>query len=65
MAERFAYSGISSNLITYLTGPLGESTALAAANVNAWIGTLDVLMKQTGTWVAVFFSHASLTLRWS
>ncbi|KAL0701537.1 hypothetical protein Bca4012_057659 [Brassica carinata] len=26
MAEQFAYYGISSNLITYLTGPLGEST---------------------------------------
>ncbi|KAJ4884382.1 Protein NRT1/ PTR FAMILY 5.11 [Raphanus sativus] len=43
MAERFAFFGISSNLITYLTGPMGESTAVAVANVNAWIGTISFL----------------------
>lgn len=43
IAERFAYYGISSNLITYLTGPLGESTADAAAQVNAWSGAASLL----------------------
>ncbi|CAO2835337.1 unnamed protein product [Amaranthus hypochondriacus] len=38
MAERLAYYGISGNLINFLTGKLGQSTATAAANVNAWSG---------------------------
>ncbi|KAJ4884383.1 Protein NRT1/ PTR FAMILY 5.11 [Raphanus sativus] len=43
MAERFAFFAIASNLITYLTGPMGETTVVAAANVNVWTGTLSFL----------------------
>ncbi|KAG1328033.1 putative protein NRT1/ PTR FAMILY 5.10 [Cocos nucifera] len=42
IAERFAFYGISLNLITYLTGPLGESAAAAAA-VNTWSGVACML----------------------
>ncbi|OVA06133.1 Proton-dependent oligopeptide transporter family [Macleaya cordata] len=43
IAQTFTYFGISSNLISYLTGPLRQPTVVAAANVNAWVGVMWML----------------------
>ncbi|XP_047061059.1 protein NRT1/ PTR FAMILY 5.10-like [Lolium rigidum] len=42
-AERVGFYGVNGNLIMYLTGPLGLTTAAAAAGVNAWAGTASML----------------------
>ena len=36
--ERFAYKGVSSNLVTYLADVVGMSTSAAAKSVSTWSG---------------------------
>uniref|UniRef100_A0ACD5WFD8 Uncharacterized protein n=1 Tax=Avena sativa TaxID=4498 RepID=A0ACD5WFD8_AVESA len=51
ICSSFAFYGVSSNLITYLTGPLGHSNAAAAAAVNAWSATAH-MMPLLGAFIA-------------
>ncbi|KAK1692479.1 hypothetical protein QYE76_009176 [Lolium multiflorum] len=62
IAGSFALFGVSSNLITYLTGPLGHSNAAAASAVNVWSGTAS-LMPLLGAVVADSFLGRLHTLR--
>ncbi|RZC76750.1 hypothetical protein C5167_000877 [Papaver somniferum] len=41
--ESFIFYGIASNLISFLTTQLGQSTSAAAQNVNAWTGFMHML----------------------
>ncbi|CAI9114956.1 OLC1v1015783C1 [Oldenlandia corymbosa var. corymbosa] len=54
VTERFAYYGIGSNLIIYLTSHLEQSTATAAANVNMWSGA-GAMLPLVGAFVADTF----------
>ncbi|KAI5381371.1 hypothetical protein KIW84_UN0783 [Lathyrus oleraceus] len=40
VSERMSFYGIQGNLISYLTGPLKQTTASAAKNVNIWLEQL-------------------------
>ncbi|KAL0912422.1 hypothetical protein M5K25_018392 [Dendrobium thyrsiflorum] len=54
MAERVAFNGIVFNLITYMTGPLGESNAAAASAVTVWSGA-SMMLPIVGALVADSF----------
>lgn len=41
--ERFAYKGVASNLVTYLTDVVKMSTSAAAKSVSTWSGVTSML----------------------
>lgn len=41
--ERFAYKGVASNLVTYLTDVMRMSNSSAAKLVNSWCGLTSIL----------------------
>lgn len=41
--ERFAYKGVASNLVTYLTDVVKMSNSSAAKTVNSWCGFTSML----------------------
>lgn len=41
--ERFAYKGVASNLVTYLTDQVKLGTSAAAKSVNNWCGVTSML----------------------
>ncbi|KAH7511146.1 hypothetical protein FEM48_ZijujUnG0040600 [Ziziphus jujuba var. spinosa] len=45
-----AYKGVGCNLVNFLTGPMGQSMAMAVENVNTWLGAAN-LMPLTGAFV--------------
>ncbi|KAL8093556.1 protein NRT1/ PTR FAMILY 5.4-like [Apium graveolens] len=51
MAQRFAYYGVSGNLITYLTNVLGMPISTAAKSVNVWHG-VSALFPLLGAFIA-------------
>ncbi|KAG0481079.1 hypothetical protein HPP92_011937 [Vanilla planifolia] len=54
MAERVAFNGIMFNLISYMTGPLGQSTASAAVGVAVWSG-VSMMLPIVGAFIADSF----------
>lgn len=41
--ERFAFKGVASNLVTYLTDVVGLSNSSAAKMVNSWVGFTSIM----------------------
>ncbi|OVA18476.1 Proton-dependent oligopeptide transporter family [Macleaya cordata] len=64
ICEMFAYYGVASNLITYLTGPLRQSTTTAAENINAWHGVV-MMLPLLGAFVADSFLGRFRTILFS
>ncbi|RDX81876.1 Protein NRT1/ PTR FAMILY 5.4, partial [Mucuna pruriens] len=63
-AERFAYQGLASNLIQYLTNVLNEPITQAAKDVNTWVGASS-LFPLLGGFIADSYLGRFNTILWS
>ncbi|XP_028770011.1 protein NRT1/ PTR FAMILY 5.4-like [Neltuma alba] len=64
VAERFAFYGLSGNLITYLTNVLQQPTPIAARNVNIWVG-LSFMFPLLGAFIADSYLGRFITIIFS
>ena len=52
MAERFAFFGVTGNLVNYLNNVLGMPISSAAKSVNVWLGVSTAVFPVLGAFVA-------------
>ena len=57
IAERFSFYRVSANLITFLTGLLGDGVTAVAAAIDVWNGTAQLLPLLGGTLADSWLGH--------
>ncbi|GMH07971.1 hypothetical protein Nepgr_009811 [Nepenthes gracilis] len=60
--ERFAFKGVASNLVTYLTDVVGMSNSWAAKAVNSWCGFTSIVPLLVAPLAESFLDHHSTIL---
>ncbi|GAB4854827.1 hypothetical protein Ancab_023410 [Ancistrocladus abbreviatus] len=60
--ERFAFKGVASNLVTYLTDVINMSNSSAAKAVNSWCGFTSIMPLLVAPFADSFLNHYSTIL---
>lgn len=63
--ERFAFKGVASNLVTYLTDVVNMSNSAAAKTVNSWCGLTSIMPLLVAPLADSLWDHYSTTLAFS